>query len=378
MSKQTIFLIRNIAPDKFGGAETYQLTLAAELKKNNYTPVIITASSRLLQEAKKQHIQSIKSPYIKNQDWSGWRNLLLPIYFILQVKLYFWYKKQIGSYHPIMIDIQSRDEWIAATLAGRQAHTKVFWTDHIDFRTWVLQNVDKKFKNTIGKIILRLANIPKAIIMISDYEKAAFDKIVSPRRYNNLVVMKNGVADQKPQYRTQPVPQSFCYIGRIVDYKGIKELIEAFNIVTQQFSQASLHIYGDGPDYHKYKSLANSNPKITFYGYTSRPLEAIAKSEIFILPSYREGLSMSLLDAAMMQKIIIASDVGGSSEVILNEQTGILIRPKDSEALAKAMITVLSKKQFAQNLAKKARQKYEADFNFSLTVKKKLIPLIEQ
>lgn len=373
---QRIFLIRNVPRDAYGGGESYQLELAKILQANNFDPIIVSSSKELLKNASRQKIKSIKALYLKNQNWSSWRNLLLPIYFFWQIRLYFWYKKQIKKYKPVALDIQSRDDWIAATLAGKKLKTKIFWTDHIDFRTWVLQNINQKFKNPIGKYILKLATIPQKIIMISDFERKIFEKNIKPQKLDNIITIKNGVKDKLYQYKTaKSSSQSFCYVGRIIDYKGINELIKAFELISPDFPTAKLNIFGTGPEEEKYRNLAQ-NPNIIFHGYTKEPLKAIAESEIFILPSYYEGLSISLLQATMMQKTIIATDIDGNPEVVEDEKTGLLVPAKNSQKLANAMRKVLEDPKLAEELAKNARQKYKKEFNFEDTVKEKFIPLI--
>ena len=375
--KQTIFLIRNIAPDCYGGAESYQVELAKILTEHGYQPIIFTASKKLLSVAKQNHIKAIKTPYNKRQNWSGWRNLLLPVYIIWQFRLYFWYKKQITLYHPVALDIQSRDEWIATTLAGKTTHTKVLWTDHIDFRTWVFQNINQHGKNFIGKYILKLCHIPHRIIAISDYEAKWLQKNVK-HDFQNLVTIKNGVIDQRKQYQDiKPAKQSFCYVGRLIDYKGIKELIEAFNNVVIKYPAAKLNIYGTGPDAEKYQNLAKENSQIIFHGHTNTPLQAMSESEIFILPSYYEGLSIALLEASMLKKTIIATNVDGNPEVVINQKTGFTVPSKNTKALTNAMLYLLENPALSHQLAKNARAHYEQDFDFSKIIEQQFIPLLE-
>lgn len=375
--KQTIFLIRNIAPDCYGGAESYQVELAKILTEHGYQPIIFTASKKLLSVAKQNHIKAIKAPYNKHQNWSGWRNLLLPVYIIWQLRLYFWYKKQITLYHPVALDIQSRDEWIAATLAGKTTHTKVFWTDHIDFRTWVFQNINQRGKNFIGKYILKLCHIPHRIIAISDYEAKWLQKNVK-HDFQNLVTIKNGVIDQREQYQDiKPARQSFCYVGRLIDYKGIKELIAAFNTISSKYPAATLHIYGDGPVATASKRLAQDNSQIYFHGYTNAPLRAIAESQIFVLPSYYEGLSIALLEASMLGRTIIATNVDGNPEVIINNKTGLTIPPKNTKALADVMNHLLENTALAKEFAKNTRIHYEQNFDFSKIIEQQFIPLLK-
>lgn len=373
---QRVLLIRNVMPEFYGGGETYQLLLAKELIKNNLTPVIVTSSKKLLLEAKKQKIEAVKCPFLRQQNWSGAKNLLLPKYLIWQKYLEMWYRFIFKKYCPIAINIQSRDDWLAATKVARRMRIKVLWTDHMDFRSWVLQNVKVKCKNVIGKKILKEARRVDKIIFISDFERENFERLVKPILFDNLLTIKNGVEDKYNEFNmVREKKGSICYLGRLVDYKGVRELIEAFLIVSKKNQNIILNIYGDGDDRKKYQELANGNNRIVFYGQTDKPLKKLAENEFFVLPSYKEGLSLSLLDAAMMKKTIIASDVDGNPEVVENGVSGLLVPAKNIERLAEAMEKVLVEPKLAKKLAQGARKKYENEFDFKQIFVKKMLPL---
>lgn len=376
MNDKRVFLIRNVAPEMYGGGETYQIGLGLLLRKNEFEPYIVTASCGLLKEAKKKRVKTIKSPYLNRQNWSGWRNIFFPIYCLKIIGLRKWYKKIFKQYRPDVINIQSRDDWIAATPVAKKMGIKVLWTDHMDFRSWVLTNVGVWYKNWIGKWVLRCAKKADRIIMISDYERKDFEKIVEPKGFSNVLTIKNGVEDKRQEYESIKCREnSICYVGRVVDYKGIMELIEAFGEVSTKYPDAVLNVYGDGEDLEKYKSLACDNERICFHGRTDEPLKVLAENEIFVLPSYREGLSLSLLDAAMMGKKIIASDVDGNPEVVENGETGLLVPAKNAKKLAEAMIWMLEHKKEADKMAKNARKKYEKEFDFDKIFEEKMLPL---
>lgn len=373
---QRVFLVRNVAPELYGGGETYQLMLADELKKYGFEPYIVTASRGLLNEARKRKIDIIEAPYIDRQNWSGWRNILFPVHFAEIMKLRRWYRQVFDKYKPEVINIQSRDDWIAATNVARKMGIRVIWTDHMDFRSWVLTNVNVWYKNWIGKWILRCAKKADKIIMISDFERRSFEKMVKPRKYKNLVTIKNGVEDEFSEYKgVECKKNSICYVGRIVKYKGIRELVEAFDVVSEKYPNVELSIYGDGEDLEKYRKMTEDDERIHFYGQTAEPLKVLAENEIFILPSYREGLSLSLLDAAMMGKKIIASDVDGNPEVVIDKKTGLLVPAKNVKKLAEAMIYMLENKKEADEMAKNARTYYKENFDFEKIFKEKMLPL---
>lgn len=371
-----IILIRNTWPECYGGGETYQLMLAEELVKNGFFPIIVSSSQKLLAEARREKIEAVEAPFIERQNWSGIYNLLLPIYFTKQFKLKIWYRKLFRKYRPSVVNIQSRDDWIAATRVAKKMRIRVLWTDHMDLRSWVLQNVNVWYKNIIGKWVLKCAGDVDKIIMISDFERRKFEEIAKPRKYRNVVTIKNGVIDNFEKYKNAKIKKnSFLYLGRIVDYKGIGELINAFMIVNEKYPNSELNFYGEGEDFEKYKKIAENNKQIHFYGRTDKPLEVVTENEIFVLPSYREGLSLSLLDAAMMGKKIIASDVDGNPEIVKNMETGLTVPPKNVQKLAEAMLYMLENPKQADMMAKNARKYYKENFDFERIFAKKMLPL---
>ena len=197
--KPRIILIRNTNPKFYGGGETFQLTLSQILNKNDFTPVIFSSSRKLLKVSQSKKILNQKSPFLRFQNWSGLRNFLLPLYMLWQKNLSFWYRKQFKKYQPAAIIVQSRDDLISASLVAKKMGIPVFWLDHMDFRSWVLQNVDQKYKNYIGKKILRIAKNVEKIIFISDYERNYFEDLISHtniKKLKNLITIKNGAIDR--------------------------------------------------------------------------------------------------------------------------------------------------------------------------------------
>ena len=375
MSKR-IFLIRGISPDAYGGAEKYQITLGSELLKNGYEPIIVTPSKKLLEEATEAGIKTIKSPFNKQQNWSGYRNLFLPAFVIWEIYLYFWYLFKVLKYRPKVLHVQSRDEFIAATLVGKNTKTKVVWTDHSDLRLVVWENIDKKFKNPIGKYIFKLAKYPAKITTISNYEYDFVSKII-PKQLSNFVVVPNGAFDCLKQYPTKKHHNVVGFLGRIIDYKGVKELILAFDKVSKKHQDAKLIIYGTGDNDDYYKKLSG-NKAIKFMGYTSEPLKAYAEMGIFVLPSYHEGLSLALLDAAMMQKAMIATDIDGNPEIVIDKKTGLLVKAQDVDSLADALDKLLSSPSLQDKYAANARKLFLDKYDFPTIVKEKIIPIYEE
>ncbi len=373
--EKKVFLIRGISPKDYGGAEKYQISLGGELKKNGYTPIVVSSSIKLLEEAEAAGLKTIKAPFCRQQNWSGYRNLFLPFFVLWEVYLFFWYLFKTLKYKPQVLHIQSRDEFIAATLAGKVTKTKIVWTDHSDLRLVVWENINIKYKNPIGKFIFKLAKYPVKITTISNYEHKFVSKII-PKKLPNYVVVPNGSFDFMDKYPKNDNSNIVGFLGRIIDYKGVEELIRAFDKVSPKYPEAKLLIYGTGENDDYYKQLVN-NKKIVFKGYTNKPLKAYAEMGIFVLPSYHEGLSLALLDAAMMQKAIIATNIDGNPEVVIDQKTGLLVKPQDVNSLASALDKLLSSPKLQKEYAKNARKLFEEKYDFAKIVKEMIIPIYE-
>ena len=370
-----VFLVRNVAERNFGGGEIYQLKLADALRRHGFEPIIVTNSKELLLSAENDGFKTLLPPYCKQQDWSGWRNFLLPVYWVYQRRLTKWYEEKIREYEPVVINIQSRDDMIAGTLACKKMGVRTLWTDHADFRNWVLWNVGVKYKNVIGKKIVKLSRDVLKVIFVSKKVAEETKEMTKPLTLCNTVVIENGVEDKKAGYdNVEEEKDSFVFVGRVTEEKGMRELVGAFKRVGKKYPGAKLNIYGDG-EIEKYKKICGECDRVVFHGRTKEPLKALAENDIFVLPSYQEGLSLSLLDAAMMGKKIIASNVDGNPEVVINDETGLLVPPKNTNKLAEAMIWMLEHKKETEKMARNVRKKYEEEFDFDKIFEEKMLPL---
>jgi len=377
MKGRVVFLVRNVAPNNFGGGEIYQLRLAEKLRKAGFEPFILTNSKKLIEAARTNDTKVLKPPYITRQNWSGVWNLGLPFYYFYQMRLRKWYKTVFKKYSPSVINIQSRDDYLAATQVAHRLGIKVLWTDHADFVNWVLNNVNVRFKNNIGKKIMKYSRYVSKIIFVSEHIKKQTERMILPREIRNALVVPNGVDNLLEEYKDiMAKKDSFVYVGRVVEDKGIGELLMAFKVVKEERNSATLAIYGKNDDMNDFRDEIVEGVK--FCGATEEPLRAIAENDIFVLPSYKEGLSLSLLDAAMMGKKIIATSVGGNLEVVVNKKTGLLVPPKNVDELARAMLWMIENEAKANEMAKNARRLYKEKYDFEKIFKEQMLPLYKE
>jgi glycosyltransferase involved in cell wall biosynthesis len=85
--------------------------------------------------------------------------------------------------------------------------------------------------------------------------------------------------------------------------------------------------------------------------------------DVFVLPSYREGLGISIIEASATERPIVATDIRGCREAVDNNKTGILVPVKDSEKLAQAIIYLLRNPDIAREMGKQGREKALKEFD---------------
>jgi glycosyltransferase involved in cell wall biosynthesis len=136
---------------------------------------------------------------------------------------------------------------------------------------------------------------------------------------------------------------TFGFVGRLLDDKGIRTLIAAHRLLRTRMPNVRLLIAGT-PDPANPASVTEAEAKswnnetgIAWLGHVGDIAGFWAKAHVAVLPSRREGLPLSLMEAAACSRAMIASNVPGCREIVLHEQTGLLFPVDDAPALADAM-----------------------------------------
>ena len=153
---------------------------------------------------------------------------------------------------------------------------------------------------------------------------------------------------------------TFCFVGRIVGDKGMNELAEAFARLEKEFPSCRLLLVGDfeeklDPVLPETKRMFLENSRVTFAGWQQDIRPYLAASDIFVFPSYREGFPNVVLQAGAMGLPSIVTDINGSSEIIRDGVNGVIIPPRDTEALWKAMRDMLTDEAARRKMAANAR-----------------------
>lgn len=154
-------------------------------------------------------------------------------------------------------------------------------------------------------------------------------------------------------------------IGRLVKEKGFQHLIEAMNEMKDDVFE--VNICGDGNYRKELEKLVDYN-NITFHGFVSNIDEMIEKSDILILPSYQEAFPFVILEALSRGKIVIATNVGGVPEIIIDKENGFLINPNNTGEIIKVLNYI--KKSDISYINKKALETVLENFTFKEMISK--------
>ena len=164
------------------------------------------------------------------------------------------------------------------------------------------------------------------------YSKDGFDVIHVPNAID---------LDNFPKKAIKRFENQIIYAGRLSKEKGIHTLLDTAKHLPPEYN---LLIAGAGPEEEKVRNVANSKTNVHYLGYQSKQntISLIRGSDLLIQPSIMEGTSSTLLEAMGCGTCIIASNVGGNTEILDNDKTGILIEPNNAEKLLNKISDLLT------------------------------------
>ena len=226
-----------------------------------------------------------------------------------------------------------------------------------------------------------LRPIVKALIRYSLGRQARRVIIENNDDFNNLVAggfAKNdsialikgaGVDTEKFDYKPEPNGQvQVIMVSRLLRDKGVQEFTDAAKLVNARESTVQFVLVGDVDDGNPTSLTAEQLTEIrksrdvTWLGARTDISELLASSHVACLPSYREGLPKSLIEAASAGRPIVTTDVPGCREVVTHMVNGLLVQPRDVTALASAIEKLVNDPILRQSMGKENRHKAESEY----------------
>jgi sugar transferase (PEP-CTERM/EpsH1 system associated) len=261
------------------------------------------------------------------------------------------------------------------TLAGKIAGTTcIIYTEHgRDFSSSSKVKIANSLLCRMVDKIVVVAECGKRYLV--EHEGVDEKKII--KIYNGIDSKKFGTIQEVTLIRRElGITDNQSVIGIVARLDPIKNhacLIRAMKIIVTSLPGSLLILIGDGSLRTELENLTADlglQDLIKFLGARSDIPELLSILDVFVLSSVNEGLSLTLIEACAAGKPIVATNVGGNAEIVEHEGNGLLVPSDQPEALAKAVLEILTDKTKARLMGEFGRKKFEKEFTLDIMVKR--------
>lgn len=273
------------------------------------------------------------------------------------------YSKQIDIIH-----CHQYTPYVYGVLAAFLTRVKVIFTEHGRFYPDFSSRKRKLINPLLALLTGKITSISEATKQaLIEFEAFPAEKIQ---------VIYNGIADLSlKQYDTKALKRDLNLvdnemilgtIARLDPIKNHKMMLRAFKEINCQLPNTKMLIIGDGPLRQETQQLCielDIREHVIFTGFIVEPQQYLKIMDVFLLPSFSEGTSMTLLEAMSFSKPCVVTDVGGNPEIVKHGQTGIVIANNDQAALQQACVSLLKNIDLQLQYGQAGRQRFLDDFS---------------
>jgi glycosyltransferase involved in cell wall biosynthesis len=214
------------------------------------------------------------------------------------------------------------------------------------------------------------------VACVSHFGRAQAMRVVEPEQWHKLSVVRCGIElDSLPerQPRGDGASPRVVSVGRLSPEKGYVGLIAAFAEVIERGGPAELRLIGEGPERPRIEREIRRHrlqSRCSLLGRLSEPdvLREVACADVFVLPSFMEGLPVVLMEALGLKVPVIAPAVAGIPELVEHGKTGLLFSPGNWEELTAHILALLEDGDLRDRLAQAGRARIEAGFDATRAV----------
>jgi glycosyltransferase involved in cell wall biosynthesis len=322
-----------------GGAETHVINLIRGMSRRGHQVVFVTGAAVPAAGASPEPVAAhyqlpfqTLDPRDKFKAWSQLEEIVLrhaPQLIHAHHRTGGYYAEWMCRRHGIPYVVTVHDPWLSAPL--KRFHGKMF-RRLIAVSEFIRQGVIRRFHFP-----------PEAVKTIHNG--------VDPARFAGVV--PEDALRFRNQYGVRPDEVVLSLVGRISRIKGHYDLIDALRLLPRDLNYQCL-IVGEGkPRKHLENLVAASGlrERVTFCGYRPDIPVVMAGSDVVLLPSYREPFGLTLVEAMLSHKPVIASDMGGIPEIVTHNRDGLLVEPGNVTGLAQSIGEMVSDQQLRLRLS---------------------------
>lgn len=360
-NKKIVYLVTQ---SKYGGAQKYVLQLAYYFSQKNEVTVLVGEAKNQDQ----QFFDKAKELGIKVKVLKRLERGIDPVGNIASI---FEIRKQLRNLAPDILHINSSMAGFVGSLAAflynmdpLHVTLKVIYTAHGFVFNEPLSSIEKKVYTFLEKIS---SSWKAKIITVSNYDyQSGIDNGIAKTK---LTTIHNGINEKEYTFLDRGQARQGLDLGdekvigtvaSLYPTKNIPLLLKAARKINETFV-----IIGDGPERNaiekQIKDFKLSNVKLV--GSKNNAYQYLKAFDIFVLPSVKEGLPYTLLEAGLAELPVIATNVGGCPEVIEDQKTGLIIPSKNEDELIQSIAKLLKDNNLATNLAKNLKSKVTKEYS---------------
>ena len=348
----------------------FRLPLIQKIRDNGYNLVIVAP--------KDKYSKLIEANGFRIIYWNLSRSSINPIIeFISIFKLFFIIKK----INPKLIHNFTIKACIYGTIVSKfykniYVINTITGLGHLFISKRIETVILRNFIKPIYKIIFRSKRLFFIFQNLSDENYLKKFGLSNPGK--SVLIKGSGVdtnyfkTSKKIHHKEFNNPVKLLFPSRIIREKGFSELLVAFKALINQGKKLQLLIAGEIDKGNKSTFLKKEieflkiDKNITLLGHVNNMKDLYEEIDIVVLPSWREGLSRALIEAASMQKAIITTDVPGCKDIIDKGISGILVPPRNSKAIELAIVLLINNQKLALKMGLNARNKVIKEFEVNL------------
>ncbi len=251
----------------------------------------------------------------------------------------------LGRYDIVHVNASSDNSFMRKSFfikAAKRHNKKIVLHQHGgDFKNYYANQISEKRRRYIDGI-LEMADV---MLVLTDSWKEYFGKLTD---IGKIRVFPNGIVTSGLEGGTagEHSLNKILFLGRICKDKGIDELLEAVDQIHSKNPDVRLYIGGIFEEARYEGEIKKRSEYVKYLGWISgdEKKKYLAECGILALPSYYEGLPVTLLEAMLNGLVAVTTNVGGIPQVVTNGQNGIMIEPKNAEELCAALEDVIDRK----------------------------------
>jgi glycosyltransferase involved in cell wall biosynthesis len=348
LPETTMHILYLITRAEMGGSQTHLLELLRGFRHEFRLSLATGEEGFLTEAARGLGIETFVLP-----------NLVQPLDPLKDVKALKETVQLLQRMKPHLIHCHTSKAGIVGRAAAKAVGVPAVFTAH----TWSFADGTSRMWKLIGTPSERLAaRFTTKIIAVSDSNRdLAIRQKVAPEY--KIVTVHNGVPDTG--YRARPerggVPR-IVMVARFAPQKNQQQLLSALADIELPFK---LSFVGDGPTRQAAEQLASDlglTSRVEFLGVRRDTEQILAASELFVLATNWEGFPITILEAMRAGLPVIATDVDGVREAVIDGQTGYLVRRGDNQALHEKLLLLLGDAKLRAKLGSGGRSAYEREF----------------